>query len=162
MVDGRIAADTVSGAGADEGGDVAGQQGNDRRSPDAIQKEIEQTRAELAETIDAIADRISPRRAAARGASAVKAQVSSVFSGQAGNGQKPAAVLDAPREASSKVDSEQRRRAVTEIARQGGGAQYTGTSEFAIARRLRTDRVLVVVGVAAVVAAGIILWRSRD
>ena len=48
------------------------------RSPDLIQKEIEQTRVELAETIDAIADRISPRRAASRGAQAVKAQVTRV------------------------------------------------------------------------------------
>lgn len=47
------------------------------RDPDAIAREIEQTRAELADTIDAIADRISPKRAAARGAQAVKAQVSS-------------------------------------------------------------------------------------
>jgi hypothetical protein len=160
MVDGKIAADTVSGAGAGEGGDVAGQQGNDRRSPDAIQKEIEQTRAELAETIDAIADRISPRRAASRGASAVKAQVSSVFSGR--NGAGPASVLDAAPEAAGRVDTEQRRRAVAEIAREGGGAQYTGTSEFAVQRRLRTDRVLIAVGVVAVAAAAVILWRARD
>jgi hypothetical protein len=49
----------------DDGGDVA-------RDPDAIAQEIEQTRAELADTIDAIADRISPRKAAARGVQAVK------------------------------------------------------------------------------------------
>jgi hypothetical protein len=56
----------------DDGGDVA-------RDPDAIQREIEATRAELADTIDAIADRLSPKRAASRGAKAVKAQVSSVL-----------------------------------------------------------------------------------
>jgi hypothetical protein len=56
----------------DDGGDVAAS-----RDPDAIATEIEQTRAELADTIDAIAERISPKRAAARGAQAVKAQVSS-------------------------------------------------------------------------------------
>ena len=56
----------------DDGGDVAAS-----RDPDAIAHEIEQTRAELADTIDAIADRISPKRAAARSAQAVKAQVSS-------------------------------------------------------------------------------------
>jgi hypothetical protein len=55
----------------DDGGDVA-------RKPDEIVAEIEATRAELADTIDAIADRISPRRAAARGAQAVKAQVTAV------------------------------------------------------------------------------------
>src|SRR3954469_7312779 len=78
-----------SGPGPDEGGDVAAT----TRDPDAIQKEIEQTRAELAETIDAIADRISPKRPASRGAHAVKAQVSSVFGGEA---KAPATVLDAP------------------------------------------------------------------
>jgi hypothetical protein len=145
----------------DGGGDVAGQ-GSERRSPDAIQREIEQTRAELAETIDAIADRISPRRAASRGASAVKAQVSAVFSGREGNGAAPASVLDAAPEAASKVDGEQRRRAVQEIAREGGGAAYTGTSEFQVSRRLRTDRVLLLIGAVAAVAAVVILWRSRD
>jgi len=48
------------------------------RKPDAIAREIELTRAELADTIDAIADRISPKRAVSRGRQAVRAQVSSV------------------------------------------------------------------------------------
>jgi hypothetical protein len=76
------------------------------RDPDAIQREIEQTRAELADTIDAIADRVSPKRAAVRGTQAVKTQVASV-------------------------------------------------------RRLRMDRVLIVAGVVAAVAAGIGFWRTR-
>jgi hypothetical protein len=71
MADAKIDADGIPTSNAD-GGDVAGE-----RSPDAIQREIEQTRAELADTIDAIADRISPKRAASRGAQAVRAQVSS-------------------------------------------------------------------------------------
>jgi hypothetical protein len=48
----------------DDGGDVA-------RKPDEIVAEIEATRAELADTIDAIASRINPRKAASR----AKAQV---------------------------------------------------------------------------------------
>jgi hypothetical protein len=55
------------------------------RDPDAIAREIEQTRAELADTIDAIAERISPKRAASRGAHAVKAQVSSARAKVAGD-----------------------------------------------------------------------------
>jgi hypothetical protein len=94
----------------DDGGDVA-------RDPDAIQREIEQTRAELADTIDAIADRLSPKRAASRGAKAVKAQVSSVLDHDA--------------------------------AGEGGN------------RRIRPDRVLIVVGAIAVVGTGVIVWRSR-
>lgn len=67
------------------------------RDPDAIAREIEQTRAELADTIDAIADRISPRRAASRGAQAVKAQVSSARGKGAG---------EVPAESASGIDAE--------------------------------------------------------
>jgi hypothetical protein len=121
-----------------DGGDVAQQ-----RKPDTIQREIEQTRAELADTIDAIADRISPRRAASRGAHAVKAQVSSVLGGS-GNGSAPAGApaggLDTP--ARSVAD--------------------TGTSGYVVNRRLRVDRVLLAVGAVAAVVGAIVLWRSRD
>jgi hypothetical protein len=64
--------ETAAEVAPDDGGDVAS------RDPDAIAREIEQTRSELADTIDAIADRINPKRAASRSAQAVKAQVSGV------------------------------------------------------------------------------------
>jgi len=135
------------------------------RSPDAIQKEIEQTRAELAETIDAIADRISPRRAASRGAAAVKAQVSGVFGNGNGTGNRmgpaPASVLDAPPRAAAEIDSQQRQREVRAIAASGGGSAYSGTAAYTVKRTLRTDRVLIVVGVASAVTALVILRRSR-
>ena len=140
-----------------DGGDVA------ERNPDAIQREIEQTRAELADTIDAIADRISPRRAASRGAHAVKQSVTSVLNGHSGNGQAPAAVLDAsPAAAARHADSAGRHRAVRSIAEGSGGSAYTGTGSYAVSRRLRVDRVLLAVGAAAAVAGAVILWRSRD
>ena len=139
-----------------DGGDVG------QRNPDTIQREIEQTRAELADTIDAIAERISPRRAASRGAQAVRHQVSSVFSGN-GNGQAPASVLDAPPEAAGgHTGTPPRTDAVRAIAAGSGGAAYTGTRSYAVKRTLRPDRVLLAVGVAAAVAGAIILWRSRD
>jgi len=50
-----------------------------RRDPDVIQREIEETRAELARTVDLIAERLSPRRAATRGATKVKAGIDGVF-----------------------------------------------------------------------------------
>lgn len=137
-----------------DGGDVAAQ-----RNPDAIQREIEQTRAELADTIDAIADRISPKRAASRGAHAVKSQVSAVLG--SGNGDAPAAVIDAPPAAAGGTDSAGRKEAIDRIARTGGGATYTGTTAFSVSRRLRVDRVLVAVGVVAAVTGGVVLWRSR-
>jgi hypothetical protein len=127
---------------------VAGQ-----RTPDTIQREIEQTRAELADTIDAIADRLSPKRVASRGAHAVKAQVTSVFNG---DGESPAAAPAPP----GGYDAAARQQAVRQVAADGGGA-YTGTSQFTVARRLRVDRVLLTVGVAAAVAGVVVLWRSR-
>ncbi|KAA9374028.1 DUF3618 domain-containing protein [Microbispora cellulosiformans] len=41
--------------------------------PDALEKRIERTRAELARTVDAIADRVSPKRVAERGVAKAKA-----------------------------------------------------------------------------------------
>jgi Protein of unknown function (DUF3618) len=141
------------------------QRGGQQRDPDAIQKEIEATRAELAETIDAIADRISPKRAASRGAHAVKAQVAAVF-GRNGHGSAgdnvPAAVLDASARQAAKIDTGQRTRQIEAVARTGGGAAYTGTAEYGVSRRLRVDRVLLATGLIAAVAGAVILWRSRD
>jgi hypothetical protein len=147
MADGKIPAVT---AGGGDGGDVAGQ-----RNPDTIQREIEQTRAELADTIDAIADRLSPKRVASRSASAVKAQVTSVFNGngEAGEAAGPPAT--------GGYDAAARHQAVRQVAA-GGGAAYTGTSRFTVNRRLRVDRVLLTVGIAAAVAGVVVLWRSRD
>jgi hypothetical protein len=141
---------------ADGGGDVA------QRNPDTIQREIEQTRAELADTIDAIADRLSPKRAASRSASAVKAQVSSVLGN--GNGkanEAPAAVLDAAPAAAGKVDHAAREGQIRSIAASGGGATYTGTTSYRVERRLRVDRVLLVVGAAAAVTGVAVLWLTR-
>src|SRR3954452_5576156 len=114
MTDAKIEAEgSTSDTG--DGGDVAGE-----RNPDAIQREIEQTRAELADTIDAIADRISPRRAASRGAAAVQHQVSSVLGSRSDHA--PAAVIDAP----------------PHVARHAG-IRDPGTAEYAVRRSLRTD-----------------------
>ncbi len=41
------------------------------RDPETIQREIEQTRAQLASTLDSLAERASPKRAASRGKAAV-------------------------------------------------------------------------------------------
>jgi hypothetical protein len=129
------------------------------RNPDAIQREIEQTRAELADTIDAIADRISPKRAASRGAQAVRHQVSSVFGS---NGDAPASVLDAePGVATGHADPGARRQAVRAIGQSGGGATYTGTGSYTVKRTLRADRALLAVGAVAAIAGAVILWRSR-
>ncbi|MEV7806318.1 DUF3618 domain-containing protein [Microbispora sp. NPDC088329] len=41
--------------------------------PEALERKIERTRAELARTVDAIADRVSPKRVAERGVEKAKA-----------------------------------------------------------------------------------------
>jgi LPXTG-motif cell wall-anchored protein len=41
--------------------------------PAELERQIERTRAELAQTVDAIADRVSPKRVAARGVAKVRA-----------------------------------------------------------------------------------------
>jgi hypothetical protein len=132
----------------------------DERTPETIVREIERTRAELADTIDAIADRVSPRRAATRTVGALRTQASAMLSGRDGAG-RPAAVLDAAPAESGAVDAGQRQRAVAAIARSGGGATYTGTQRFAVTRELRTDRVLLAVGGVAAVAGLLVLLRSR-
>ena len=131
------------------------------RSPDTIQREIEATRAELAETIDAIADRISPKRAASRSAAAVKSSVSGVFGGGSSNGHAPASVLDAPAAASSHTDTQRRQREIASVASSGGGSAYAGSSQYTVRKTLRTDRVLLAVGAVATVAAVAVLWRAR-
>jgi hypothetical protein len=60
------------------------------RKPEVIVREIEQTRAELAEAIDAITGRINPRRAASRGARAVREQVGSELPAIAEHKPRPA------------------------------------------------------------------------
>jgi hypothetical protein len=45
------------------------------QDPDAIQRDIEAARAELAAAVDAIVDKVSPRKVAARSTSRARAQV---------------------------------------------------------------------------------------
>jgi Protein of unknown function (DUF3618) len=48
------------------------------RDPEALEREIERTRDELARTIDALADRMSPRNMASRGAARAKEEAEHV------------------------------------------------------------------------------------
>lgn len=52
--------------------------------PSSLEEQIEATRAELAETIDAIADRVSPKRAAQRGVGSMKAKIEELRNSQSG------------------------------------------------------------------------------
>ncbi|GLZ13112.1 hypothetical protein Acsp04_33470 [Actinomadura sp. NBRC 104425] len=48
------------------------------RDPEALEREIERTRQELARTIDALAERVSPRNVAQRGAERIKEEAGQV------------------------------------------------------------------------------------
>lgn len=50
--------------------------------PEELQREIERTRADLAETIDAISERVSPRRVADRGRERIRQIFDDVRSGR--------------------------------------------------------------------------------
>jgi MYXO-CTERM domain-containing protein len=65
------------------------------RKPDVIVREIEQTRAELADAIDAITGRINPRRAASRSARVVREQVASDAAAIAEHTPRPAVIAAA-------------------------------------------------------------------
>jgi hypothetical protein len=79
--------------------------------PAEIQQQIEETRAELASTIDAIAERVNPKRVASRGVETVKGKVedlrsrgtmpngSALANGAAGQQPLPARVASQLREA---------------------------------------------------------------
>ena len=58
------------------------------QDPATIQRQIDETRAELAETIDAIADIVSPRRVAERAGEQVRAKVAELRA-RVGHGGEP-------------------------------------------------------------------------
>ncbi|MFL6136597.1 MAG: DUF3618 domain-containing protein [Frankiaceae bacterium] len=137
---------------------------DDRTDPDEIQREIERTRADLAGTIDAIADRVSPKRVAARTAERVRAAVkgddrpSQVVVGSpdgAVAGRAP--VQEVPGNPPTAVDRHESNARDTGLP--GGGAG--GSARYAVQRRLRTDRVLVAAGALTAVVIALILVRRR-
>jgi Protein of unknown function (DUF3618) len=72
------------------------------RDPQALERRIERTRLELAQTIDELADRVNPRNVAQRGAERLKdeaGQVAKAFSAMvkpSSNGRHPQRDDDAP------------------------------------------------------------------
>ncbi|MDQ6650496.1 MAG: DUF3618 domain-containing protein [Actinomycetota bacterium] len=119
--------------------------------PAAIQREIEATRQELAETLDAIAEKVSPKRVASRGGARVKEKINAVFTqtadGSAG-GQVPdigTATRPAGSEARPEISPEEALAAGVPPGypyRSGGVTAYAGQSESV----LRKDRVAMAAG----------------
>jgi hypothetical protein len=120
------------------------------QDPDAIQREIDQTREELAQTLDAIAGKVSPKRAAARG----KARVSESVA------EATEQVKEAAGSAKQTVDAKLNRD-------DAGGAHVAQTPDagdghlyLSGGRELRKDRVAVAAGVVAALAV-FLVWRRR-
>lgn len=147
-----------TGSRHDEGAETTDDPGDDvGRDPDAIASEIEATRSELAHTIDAIADKVSPKRAASRGASKVKEAAGSVRDSvrEAVNGHLPA--TGAGGGAAGGASGE----ALLDTTASGAAADapaWTSTTTYDAV--LRKDRVAMVGGAVAVVVL-LVLWRRH-
>ena len=123
------------------------EEGQVSRDPDAIQREIEETRAELARTVDLIAERLSPRRAASRGASKVKSSIDGVFHRDGDDGH---AQLNMP---AGEPGSPQYDTGIRRVSLPDGDAQMV--------RTLRTDRVVIAAAAVAALIGAIVFLRRR-
>src|SRR3954471_23090365 len=120
------------------------------RDPSAIEREIEETRAELARTVDLIAERLSPKRAASRGVTKVREGIGGVFQQESNGSGSPKG--HGPSDAASYEPREPRTIEAIPVSTSGVSPQRT----------LRKDRVAMAVGaVAAVVALVVVLKRRR-
>jgi hypothetical protein len=118
------------------------------RDPGAIEREIEETRAELARTVDLIAERLSPKRAAGRGVTKVREGLGGVFQQENGHGNGQV-------DASHRTPFEPR-------AEPSIHAVSVPTAATTANRTLRKDRVAMAIGaVAAVVGLIVVLKRRR-
>jgi hypothetical protein len=109
------------------------------QDPAQIQRQIEDTRAELAQTVDAIADIVSPKRAARRGVAQLRVKVEELkaqISGPEGS--------DGQRQLPP-----------------GMSAQLHGSSTYGTKRTVRWDRVAMVGGGAFVLLLLIRRRRNR-
>jgi hypothetical protein len=105
--------------------------------PEALEREIERTRAELARTIDAIADRVHPKQVARRTAARAEAKIKSFA----------ASVVDTVSDA---VGASPRPATLAE-----------GSDDLWEDDRPNLAPVLIGVGAVLAVGAAIMLWRRR-
>jgi hypothetical protein len=108
------------------------------QDPAQIQHQIEETRAELAQTIDAIADIVSPKRAARRGVDQVRARFEELKARAGG----------AP-----ELDGQSR-----QALPPGMSAELQGSTVYGTRRSVRWDRIVLVGGGAVVL---LVLIRRR-
>lgn len=107
------------------------------QDPAQIQRQIEDTRAELAHTIDAIADIVSPKRAAQRGLNQVRAHVEELRAQLSGQGPSADGQRQLP---------------------PGMSAELQGSTLYGTRRTVRWDRIALVGGGAVLL---LVLVRRR-
>ena len=123
------------------------------QDPDAIQREIDRTRQELAQTLDAIADKVSPRKHLDRGKARAKDALE----------QGKAKALETGESVRQQVEA--RRNGTTGSGASGSGglqAQQGGPGQlyYSSGRELRTDRVAMA-GAALVAVLAYLVRRRR-
>lgn len=118
------------------------------RNPDALQEEIERTREELTRTIDTIADRVSPKNAARRGAQQVRDNTATLRKRLPGGRQGDFHQQLAHRESEDTSGS-------TTAASE---STITTAPLLATGGMLRSNRTFVLAGVGLLVVA-VIAWR---
>lgn len=120
------------------------------RNPDALQEEIERTRDELTRTIDSIADRVSPKNAARRGAEQLRGTTATVRK------RLPGGTGDDFHEQLARRESDSAARS-TESASE---ATITAGPVLATGGLLRSNRTFILAGVGLLVVA-VIVWRRN-
>lgn len=146
--------------------------GEKQPDPATIESEIERTRAELADTIDMIAEKMSPKRAVVRTADRVKAAVK-------GSDNRARVDLDVPETGErvtmvANADTAAPMLGMPETAVDAGALyqQQTGLPGgavgeghlYTVQRTLRIDRVLLAAGGALAIATIVVVFlrRRRD
>lgn len=155
------------------------------RDPDALQQEIERTRGELARTIDAIAERVSPKHAARRGVAMMKQNATharEAVSERLSRDGRRAARPRALQEGTPQQGAHQQGSPLEGLSQRDGGSsgerpQLSGATAFParepgeepldvrattyrVRHTLRKDRVILATGVGLLVITGtVIVWR---
>lgn len=113
----------------------------DARDPDGLERQIEATRAELAQTIDSIADRVAPKNVARRGVQRAREEAALVVQGV------KSSLNGVARGESRRVDPD------------SGIADDVMSTDY---RRAPIPRgVIIGAGVAVVAVTALIIWRRR-
>lgn len=134
--------DTKAGASGDGGRAARGKHGKQASDPDTLASEIEQTREDLAVTLDEIADRVSPKRVAERGKSRARevfaeksAQAKEVFAEKSAQAkelvaEKTAVAKDKAASAQAAVSEKTAQARGAAAARTGRGSSATNVDDL--------------------------------